>query len=656
MRAFKHKNRHRRLSEGDTELGLDCTITRRDFLNSTALGIGAALLGQPAPAHARSSAPSSTPMNAEAFDGYGGTGDYARSNGNTWNVVQAAHAMRDGRYAEAVDVTDTGEVYDVVVVGGGFAGLGAAHRTMQLSGGRKTCLVLDNHPMFGGEAKRNEFLVDGVRLLAPQGSNEFVLPGTGQPVAEEVWRDLGLPREFAYSELSAAGKALETSRSNYIFHLWADTFESHGFFIFDEKRWVTNPWGRDLSGMPWSPFLKAEMLRWRRDPGRYDHGHDGTGLERWLDSMSYEQYLTRIMRLPREVARYADPVLAAAGGLGSDATSACMAWGFGMPGFQGVQPHHAADNGYALGALNSRVHRFPGGNEAILRAFVKRLIPDAIPGSDFGEMHNSAVKQAALDRAGGKTRIRLPATATAVKHEGSPDSARHVAVTYLKDGRLYKLRARGVVMACGSWTAKHVVHDLPREHRDAMDCFYRSPMLVINVALTNWRPLYRLGYTAASWRDGRLGFSFNLSPPMQVGGYRPAFDPDQPAVLTCYVPFIRVGMPVARQGAAGRAELLSTTYREYERIVRAQLIEMLSGQGFDVRRDIAGIILNRWGHAYVNPYPGFYFGRDGKPAPSDVVRSPFGRIAFGHSELRGHQNWNGAVEEGRRAAEQIDHG
>lgn len=51
--------------------------------------------------------------------------------------------------------------------------------------------------------------------------------------------------------------------------------------------------------------------------------------------------------------------------------------------------------------------------------------------------------------------------------------------------------------------------------------------------------------------------------------------------------------------------------------------------------------------------PGFYFGRDGQPAPRDVVRTALGRIAFGHSELRGYQYWNGAVEEGRRAAEQV---
>ena len=34
----------------------------------------------------------------------------------------------------------------------------------------RTCLVIDNHPIFGGEAKRNEFEIDGKRLMVHQGS------------------------------------------------------------------------------------------------------------------------------------------------------------------------------------------------------------------------------------------------------------------------------------------------------------------------------------------------------------------------------------------------------------------------------------------------------------------------------------------------------
>jgi len=33
--------------------------------------------------------------------------------------------------------------------------------------------------------------------------------------------------------------------------------------------------------------------------------------------------------------------------------------------------------------------------------------------------------------------------------------------------------------------------------------------------------------------------------------------------------------------------------------------KMFGAAGFDPGRDIAGIVLNRWGHAYVNAGPGF---------------------------------------------------
>jgi spermidine dehydrogenase len=79
---------------------------------------------------------------------------------------------------------------------------------------------------------------------------------------------------------------------------------------------------------------------------------------------------------------------------------------------------------------------------------------------------------------------------------------------------------------------------------------------------------------------------------------------------------------------------------------------MFGSAGFDAKRDIAGIVLNRWGHAYCAPQPGFFFGRDGQPAPSEVLRRPHGRIVFAHSELHGLMNMAFGMMEGHRAAAQ----
>ena len=81
---------------------------------------------------------------------------------------------------------------------------------------------------------------------------------------------------------------------------------------------------------------------------------------------------------------------------------------------------------------------------------------------------------------------------------------------------------------------------------------------------------------------------------------------------------------------------------------------LVEGQsGFDANRDIAGIILNRWGHAYVAPAPGFFFGRDGKPPPSDILRRSIGGIGLANADLAGDQNWVVATGEGKRAVEQL---
>jgi len=114
------------------------------------------------------------------------------------------------------------------------------------------------------------------------------------------------------------------------------------------------------------------------------------------------------------------------------------------------------------------------------------------------------------------------------------------------------------------------------------------------------------------------------------------------------------GEPIEAQGTRGRMEMLSATFRDYERRIREQLTEMFARSGFDARRDVAGIILNRWGHAYVNPQPGFFFGTGGRPAPREVLRrGPFGRMAFANTDLVGAMDQRNCFLEAQRAVKQI---
>lgn len=615
-------------------------ITRRDFLNAALIGAGAALLQLPAPIRLFA--------QTNSWDGYGGIGDYAGSHGNTENIVRYAHSMRDGNYdVIPPDTVDTGEVFDLVVIGGGMSGLGAAFHFKKSKNRGQKCLIIENHPVFGGESKRNEFVVNGQRLIGPQGANSFVVLDDPESSGYDIYSELGIPQRFNYQKLTPADKKLYFDRTNFGFMLWYDDFPNNGYFFENAAgpKWAADMWGRNFEDTPFSENVKKDFVAWRNSKKRNYKGED---FRRWLDTMTYKDYLEKVMGMSPEITRFVDPVLASSIGLGSDAISAFGAYQVAMPGFQEFPA------GFTRKARSEKSdwHSFPGGNDGFARYFTKVLIPDAISGSrSFEDILNQRINFEALDRPSNSISMRLGALAVHIEHNSEADKSEFVRVTYVKDGKVYGLKARSVVMANGSWVTRRIVKYLPEEHKDAYKQLHRSPMLVVNVALTNWRFMHKLGLTSCRWFDG-FGFSCNIRQPMIVGDYQPPLDPDKPAIITFYVPFYYPGLSVHEQGVKGRTELLSTSYADYEKKIKEQMTRLFGKAGFDPEKDIAGIILNRWGHAYVNPQPGFYFGRDGQPAPSSVIRKRFGRIAFGHSELNGHQHWVGAVEEGIRAARQ----
>ncbi len=621
-------------SKYDKELGLDSPITRRDFLYGLTFVAGGLLSGC-------ANAPPSRRLQDDAYSftvgndwyGPGGSGDYASSHGNTPDLVQSAHRIRTGEFRlRPRDAVDTNERYDLIVIGAGFAGLGAAHHHRRLAP-ESSVLVLDNHPIFGGEAKRNDFIVNGVRVSGPQGSNDTsVQRETGGP--EDYFTALGIPRDLRYAEPEGDAAGMRIPFDNYEHLHWhEDKFDVGHFFDGAPRPWVRDAWNAGLSQTPWSDSERAAFRRLRETEIEEVDGRDTM---HWLDSMTMRDYYENVLGMPPIVSQYYDPIMASIIGLGCDAISAHWGNYFQIPGFR-------KPDSYASAVL----HSFPGGNAAIARFFVKNLVPAAIEGERFEDVLFGRIDFSRLDAAGQPVRLRQNATVVRVENDGDG-----VQVFYLHGGRLHRTRARNAVMATGGWVNKHVIADLPQGHRKAYESFTHSPVLVANVALTNWRFLVKLGISSALWTGG-FGFACNIRRPMIVGSQVQPLHPDQPIVMTFYVPIFKPGLPNREQGIAGRAELLGTSFAEYERRLREQMMRMFANGGFDPAADIAGIVLNRWGHAYVNPGPGFMTGTNGNPAPPDVIREPVGRIAIGHSELRGHQYWTGAAGEGRRAVEAL---
>lgn len=629
-------------SHADKALGLNQDITRRDFLNSTILASGGMLLNPVSPAQLLAQKASRLPDSAsDDWTGYGGIGDYANSNGNTTSVFEAGHRIRDGEFESfPANCAETGEVYDCVVVGGGISGLATALIFHRQAGEGKTCLVLDNHPVFGGEAKRNEFMVDGHRLIGHQGSALFQV-NYPQSFIERFYQSIGLktPR-LEYQKWGSSDPEIPLTTTPYLgsapygLYFGAKFGQPNGV-------WVTDPWGRKLEGAPISATAREELLRVQSsDPATAQvPKYRGDAISRRLDTITLEDHLMEKHRISRETVRtFLTPDEGSAFGLGPDALSGYTAYAFDAFG----------------PTLDDENQMFPDGNSGIARLIVKTLIPESIVGEhSLEDICRKNLNFAALDRPGAPARIRLDSTAVWVKHEGDPAKSQFVTIAYTRGGKLYRVRARSVVMAGGSWTTKHIVRDLPDDRKEAYSQFYRSPCMLANVAVRNWRFLYKMGISGAQWFEG-FGTYLQIRKLALCGPDSPTIGPDSPVIITLKVVYSRPGHTTEEQGHLGRAEMISTPFREYERQIRQQFTDMFARTGFDASRDIAGVILNRWGHAYASPAPGFYFGKDGKPAPGDVLRAaPFGRIAFANVDLSGMPDHKSSIIEADRAVGQL---
>ena len=629
---------------GDKALGMNASITRRDFLGSTLLASGAMLLDGLTPTELRA--------QADEFTGYGGLGEYSTSNGNTWPVLEAGHKIRDGAYEKlAKDIVDTGETYDCVIAGGGISGLAAALFYQRQAGVHAKCLVLENHPIFGGEAKQNEFLVDGKRLIAHQGSAIYQLHQP-QCFLARFYDSIGLKApKLRYQRWGGPLPEMPLSRTPY--DAAGMGVGQYGFWFsarFGTAKpgiWVMDPVRTRLEGAPVNDTAREEWMRFLTgkeiSTKPFEHPKvEGDAISRYLDSITLEEHYCARFGMNRETVRaFLSPVEGGGSGLGPDALSAYCDYAYEML-------HPVLDESGEMDQM------FPGGNTTIARLMVKSLIPAAIDGDDSVEsVSRNSVNFAALDAPGAPARIRLAATVFAVQHEGDPAKSSTLSIAYEKGGKLYRVKARSAVMAGGSWTSKHIVKDLPETHRLAYSQFYRSPCMMANVAVHNWRFLHKMGLTGCRWFGG-LGNYMEVRKLALTGLEDPTIGPDSPVVLSLKVLYSYPGFSTEDQGHRGRGEMLSTSFREYEHRIRQQFTDMFASSGFDAQRDIAGIILNRWGHAYLSPQPGFFFGKNGQAAPREVLRrAPFGRIAFANTDLAGAMDHRFSILEAQRAVKQL---
>jgi spermidine dehydrogenase len=633
---------------------MDRPITRRDFVNGIAISLTAAasrpLFASPS-SDASSSAETLPHAAQDAFGYYPPLLNGMR--GSHPGSFEDAHALRDGHSWPAP--SDTGEAYDLIVVGGGISGLAAAH-FYRAQRPTSRILILDNHDDFGGHAKRNEFNLQGRLHLLNGGTLEIDSPRPYSPTAAGLLKTLGLDipalikstQHLEYYDKRGLKTAAFFDR---------ETFGADQLIVgFDD----TAPLNEVLAQAPLSERARQEIVRLERGKVDYLPGLTSHEKKDRLSRISYEAFLRDVVKVDPAVLKFYNARTMGEWGVGTDAVSALDCWAFDLPGFQGMHLAKGAISrmgptpaGYADTGGSYKLH-FPDGNATIARLLVRDLIPAAYSGPSRAEnIVTARVNYAQLDRADTPVRIRLNSIVTRAVHLGDAQNAEQVEVSYVRGGKPYAARARGVVLACYNMMIPYLCPELPAPQKEALHKLVKTPLVYTSVALRNWQAFDKLKLHRV-YAPGSYHTYFQLNPHVTVGTYRSPASPDEPILVHMVRTPCKHGLPEHEQNRAGRTELLTTSFETFERNIRDQLGRTLKDGGFDPATDITAITVNRWPHGYAPEYnPLFDPDEAEAERPHVIGRAPFGRITIANSDSGGAAYTDSAINQGHRAVMEL---
>ncbi|MCH2278725.1 MAG: NAD(P)/FAD-dependent oxidoreductase [Vicinamibacterales bacterium] len=608
-------------------------ITRRDFLNGTQVAIGASLLS-----------PWTEVFGADASNFQLG-GDYyppakiglRGSHDGAWETM---HARVSGA---TWPKGDPEREYDLVVVGGGISGLSAAH-FFRGEDPRARILILDNHDDFGGHAKRNEFQVNGETRIGYGGTESIDTPSGYADVSKELLKDIGIDVERFYDYYDQ-----ELYNSLNLSYAIAYDSETYG-----ERKLVrgygSRPWEEFAAETPMSDRAKADLVRAFNAEVDYLPGMSREEKVGLLSKISYRTYLRDYVRVDEQVLEMYQRWGMSYWCVGMDEVPAIYILGYtdggGMPGLE-----HTVKREGGRGS-EPYIFHFPDGNASVARLLVRKLIPEALPGSTMEDSVTARLDYTLLDQEGADLRIRL--NSTVVNAEHTADS-RAVDVTYVHSGDAHTVRAKKCIMACYNSAIPYICPELPETQRQGLAYNVKIPLTYTKVMIPNWRWFADLGirfvfYTNDFFKQVELDY------PVSFGNYSFSTSPDDPMVLhMCYVPYFG-DIQGPEQWRAGRRRLLETPFSTFEHHVRDQLDQALGGAGFDAERDITGITVNRWPHGYAySPdllWEPTYGSEEDKPWVQG--RKPFGRITIANSDAGASADTNSAIAHAYRAVQEAN--
>jgi spermidine dehydrogenase len=568
---------------------------------------------------------------------------------------EVAHELAFKRRVDwgSVRSPDT-DAYDLVVVGGGISGLSAAYFELQANPAARI-LILDNHDDFGGHAKRNEFRVGDQTVIGYGGSQTLEDPDRYSDVTKELLREIGVE----ISRLDAAYDRDFYRRHGLAGGVFFDR-ASYGvdrvvrFEIVDYSGYIplagsSLDVGEAVAQMPLSLAAQREMLRLLSARGDRITDVPAERQPAYLETISYRTFLERYFDIREpEVFALLEGVITDVGGTIDTAPALYVINYVGLPGIAATSlPTWGFDEA-------PYTAHFPDGNASIARLLVRAMIPQVAPGSTMDDIVDASFDYSRLDETSSQVRLRLNSTVVRVEHEGRPESADSVAVTYVHNGQANRIAARSCVLAGYNEMIPHLCPEMPERQRQALALAVKTPILYSTVLLRNWHAWKELGIGAVS-APGSYHANAMLDFPVSLGERPFSSGPDQPiAVHMERFGKAPPGLSPREQFRSERLRMLTTPFTDIEREIRIQLTGMLSAGGFDPSRDIEAITVNRWAHGYAYSYnPIFDDVEDRDALPHVIGRARFGRIAVANSDAGARATIDTAIAQAHRAINEL---
>jgi spermidine dehydrogenase len=602
-------------------------ITRRDFLNGALIAASGLAVSQSAPLRALAA-------NFQRI-GAGICGDALANDsrvmrgGNIPSVLNIGHWLRDRRLkfepgavtlAPGCDgnegrfsISDSGD-FDVIVAGGGLAGLSAAFYLLRRRPKLRILLLEANH-FAGGNASYDD--------------------RPPLPVKAATCGSYAAVPDIDYLQELYKGTGFDTDK--FLIEGPVDSF------YFDESTPGVKPgyrgWQVDMLyslGMslprntandPYDQHVMDDLARcvktfidWYHKRGAPDEPPDLSHPKYdYLSEMSFASYLTDVLHCdPRVVDFY------------KAYTVDCM----------GGTPHHV--NAHTVTSFLSSDYSgvfvaYPGGTSQIAEQLLKWL-----SGSDKGGQPNHS--------------FTIEMRAMALRVDANPRSTRdRASVIYFRDGQFRRATANAVVIATQAQSARHLVdHLLDRERKAAWDEFNTVPAVTANVAVRNMTPFIELGLGFSNYWWGSKYWSNFIVADWTTDNRN---NPNRASVLTFYG---HTTVP-PEEFAAERMKVLTTPFGDYEKSLKDDLSRMLRGTNFDFDRDVSAVFIYRWGHSMILPTTKSIFGNVRGPegqlirdkAPRRIACRPLGPLSFAGQYVEGTPSVESALASGYRAALEV---